>query len=134
MRSAAAILFILAAVVGAGAASTLGLEKPPLVTGAASAVGSNKPPAVAVVLPADPHGPILGRFAVLVYSLSRNVRLTCTGVSGVEKHPDTSGRGVTYNMMLTATDARGATYEYSVVVWGVPKTEHWKLLQFKRVN
>ena len=132
MRSAAAILFLLAVL--AGAASALGLETPPAVAGAVSAQGFNKPPAVAVVMPADPHGPILGRFAVLVYGLSRNVRLTCAGVSGVEQHPDGSGRGVTYQLVLDATDRRGATYKYSVVVWGVPKTANWKLLQFKRIN
>ena len=116
MRSAAAILFLIAVLAGADAASTLGLENPPAVAGAASALGINKPPVVAVVMPADPHGPILGRFAVLVYGLSRNVRLTCAGVSGVEQHPDGSGRGVTYQLLLDATDARGATYKYSVVV------------------
>ncbi|KAM0836307.1 hypothetical protein ACQ4PT_062397 [Festuca glaucescens] len=134
MRSAAAILFLLAVVASAGAASALGLEKPPVVAGAATALGLKKPPAVDVVFPVDPRGITLGRFAALVYSLSRNVRLTCAGVSSVEQHPDKGGRGVTYQLVLTATDARGNTYTYRVVVWGIPKTKQWTLLRFKRIN
>uniref|UniRef100_A0ACD5WWW0 Uncharacterized protein n=1 Tax=Avena sativa TaxID=4498 RepID=A0ACD5WWW0_AVESA len=132
MRLAAAILILLAVVACAGAASALGLEKPAVVAGAASAPGLKKTPAVNVVLPADTHGPMLGRFAALVYSLSRNVRLTCTGVSGVEQQPEKGG--VTYRLVLTATDARGATNTYRVVVWGIPKTAQWMLLQFKLIN
>jgi hypothetical protein len=134
MRSAAAILFLLTVVVGAGAASALGLEKLPVVAGGAPAPVFKKPPAVAVVVPADPRGPTLGRFAVLVYSLSRNVRMTCGDVSVVEQHPDKSGRGVTYRLVLTATDARGNTYKFSAVVWGILKTPKWMLLQFNRIN
>jgi hypothetical protein len=132
MQSAAAILFLLAVVVGAGAASALGFEKPPVVAGAGSVLGLKKTPAVGVVMPADPRGARLGRFAVLVYSLSRNVRLTCTGVSSIEEHPDKGG--VTYRMVLTATDAGGTTGTYRVVVWGILKTPQWMLLQFKRIN
>ncbi|KAE8769252.1 Cysteine proteinase inhibitor [Hordeum vulgare] len=118
MRTPAVILFFLAVVV-AGA-------------GSASAFGSEKPPTVGVVMPADPRGPVLARFAVLVYSLSRNAKLTYAGVSGVDQRPDKGG--VRYQMVVTAVDAAGATGMYRAVVWGIPETSRWTLMQFKRIN
>uniref|UniRef100_A0A0E0K9D8 Cysteine proteinase inhibitor n=1 Tax=Oryza punctata TaxID=4537 RepID=A0A0E0K9D8_ORYPU len=78
-------------------------------------------------MPADPRGPLLGRFAVLVYSLNRNRRLTYAGVSLVDQHPDKGG--VRYQMVVTAADAGGATAPYRAVVWGVPETHAWMLLE-----
>ncbi|KAF7055396.1 hypothetical protein CFC21_062931 [Triticum aestivum] len=120
MRSPAAILFLLAVLVaGAGAAFAFGSEKPPTV-------------AVGVVMPADPRGPMLARFAVLVYGLSRNAKLTYAGVSGVDQRPDKAG--IRYQMVVTAVEDGGATAKYRAVIWGVPETSRWTLLQFKRVN
>ena len=83
-------------------------------------------------MPADPRGPMLARFAVLVYGLSRNAKLTYAGVSGVDQRPDKAG--IRYQMVVTAVEDGGATAKYRAVIWGVPETSRWTLLQFKRVN
>uniref|UniRef100_J3LKI0 Cysteine proteinase inhibitor n=1 Tax=Oryza brachyantha TaxID=4533 RepID=J3LKI0_ORYBR len=85
-------------------------------------------------MPADPRprGPLLGRFAVLVYSLNRNRELTYAGVSLVDQSPDKGG--VRYRMVVTAADAGGAAASYRAVVWGVPETHAWMLLEFNRIN
>ncbi|KAF0912837.1 hypothetical protein E2562_019425 [Oryza meyeriana var. granulata] len=115
MKSLAAVLIVLAAVLVAASASESEFKQPPVTD-----------------MPADPRGPLLGRFAVLVYSLNRNRKLTYAGVSLVGQHPDKGG--VRYQMVVTAADVGGATAPYRAVVWGVPETHAWMLLEFKRIN
>ncbi|KQK23389.1 hypothetical protein BRADI_1g73070v3 [Brachypodium distachyon] len=117
MRSLAAILFFLLLVdVHVGTVSALGFEKPPVTD---------------IVMPADPRGPLLARFALLVHGMHRNARLKYVGVSSGEQHPEKGG--IKYQMVITATDASGGTGKYRAVVWGVPETSQWMLLEFKRV-
>uniref|UniRef100_A0A0D9VQ34 Cystatin domain-containing protein n=1 Tax=Leersia perrieri TaxID=77586 RepID=A0A0D9VQ34_9ORYZ len=80
---------------------------------AASASSEFKQPVPASDMPVDPRGPLLGRFAVLVYSLNRNRRMTYAGVSGVDQHADKGG--VRYQMVVAVSDAGGATATFRAV-------------------
>ncbi|TVU48234.1 hypothetical protein EJB05_07863, partial [Eragrostis curvula] len=111
MRSLAAILFVLAVVAGAASA---GFVDPPEDT------------------PAGTGAPQLGRFAVLVYNLNRGTKLRYVGVSDSERHPDKGG--VRYHMTVTAADPAGASAQYGVVAWGIPKSYQWMLLEFNKLT
>jgi|UniRef100_A0A0E0GHH9 hypothetical protein len=116
MKSLAAVLIVLAAAAVAASASESEFKQTPVAD-----------------MPADPRVPLLGRFAVLVYSLNRNRRLTYAGVSLVDQHPDKGG--VRYQMVVTAADAGGgAAAPYRAVVWGIPETHAWMLQEFNRIN
>ncbi|EEC74607.1 hypothetical protein OsI_10214 [Oryza sativa Indica Group] len=115
-QSLAAVLIVLAAAAVAASASESEFKQTPVAD-----------------MPADPRVPLLGRFAVLVYSLNRNRRLTYAGVSLVDQHPDKGG--VRYQMVVTAADAGGgAAAPYRAVVWGIPETHAWMLQEFNRIN
>ncbi|ONL94134.1 hypothetical protein ZEAMMB73_Zm00001d027866 [Zea mays] len=115
MRSLAGVSFIVLAVV--------------VVAGAASARFVDPPDAD---VPAGTHPLQIGRFAVLVYNLNRGAKLKYVGVSNSDRHPHQGG--VRYKMVVTAADASGATAQYQVVVWGIPGTFQWMLLEFKKIN
>ena len=114
MRSLAAILFVvLAASAAAGAASARSMDPP----------GADKPTGT--------HPPQIARFAVLVYSMNRGAKLKYVGVSDSDVRPHKGG--VRYRMVVTAADAGGATAQYQVLVWGIPGTYQWMLLEFKKI-
>ena len=117
MRSLAAVCFIALAVVVLVAA------------GAASARFVDPPDSD---VPAGTHPPQIGRFAVLVYNLNRGAKLKYVGVSNSVRHPHQGG--VRYKMVVTAADASAATTQYQVLVWGIPRTYQWMLLEFKKIN
>ncbi|CAL4912828.1 unnamed protein product [Urochloa decumbens] len=114
MRSLAAVLFVVLAALVAGAAS----ER--LVGPAHTDV------------PAGTHTPQIARFAVLVYSMNRGAKLRYVGVSDSDVHPHQGG--MKYKMVVTAADAGGATAQYKVLVWGIPGTYQWMLLEFKKIK
>ncbi|OEL26167.1 hypothetical protein BAE44_0012814 [Dichanthelium oligosanthes] len=115
MRSIAAVLFVVfAAVFVAGAASARFVDPS----------GTD--------VPAGTHPPQIGRFAVLVYSMNRNTKLKYVSVSDSDVHAHQGG--VRYRMVVTAADASGATAQYQVLVWGIPGTYQWMLLEFKKIS
>ncbi|TKV97950.1 hypothetical protein SEVIR_9G527400v4 [Setaria viridis] len=114
MRSPAAVLFVVLAALVAGAAS------------ARSVVPH------ATDVPMGTHPPQIARFAVLVYSMNRGAKLKYVGVSDSDVRPHQGG--MRYKMVVTAADAGGATAQYHVLVWGVPATYQWMLLEFKKIK
>ena len=114
MRSLAAVLFVVLAAVAAGAASARSVHPP----------GADKPTGT--------HPPQIARFAVLVYSMNRDAKLRYVGVSGSDVRPHQGG--MRYKMVVTAADAGGATARYQVLVWGIPGTYQWMLLEFKKIK
>jgi hypothetical protein len=115
MRSTAAVLFVVLAALVAGAAS------------ARSVV-----PQAFTDVPAGTHTPQIARFAVLVYSMNKGAKLKYVGVSGSDVRPHQGG--MRYKMVVTAADAGGATAQYQVMVWGIPRTYQWMLLEFKKIK
>ncbi|GJN30432.1 hypothetical protein PR202_gb18740 [Eleusine coracana subsp. coracana] len=111
MRSLAAILFVLAVLAGAASA---GFVDPP------------------EDMPVGTGPPQLARFAVLVYNLNRDAKLRYIDVSDTERHPHKGG--VKYEMTVTAASPTGATGQYHAVVWGIPKSYQWMLLEFKHIK
>ncbi|RLN17430.1 hypothetical protein C2845_PM02G36050 [Panicum miliaceum] len=114
MRSLAAVLFVVLATLVAGAASARPVDPP------------------AADMPAGTHAPQIARFAVLVYSMNRGAKLKYVGVSGSDVRPHQGG--MRYRMVVTAADAGGATAQYQVLVWGIPGTYQWMLLEFKKIK
>ncbi|KAJ1298579.1 hypothetical protein BS78_01G464300 [Paspalum vaginatum] len=117
MRSLAAVFFVvLAAALAAGAASARFVDPPD------------------ADVPAGTHPAQIGRFAVLVYSMNRGSKLKYVSVSDSVVRRAHQG-GVRYSMVVTAADgASGATAQYQVLVWGIPGTYQWMLLEFKKIN
>jgi hypothetical protein len=73
------------------------------------------------------------RFAVLVYNLNRDAtKLKYVDVADSERRPDKGG--IRYQMTVTAANPSGATQQYRVVIWGIPRSYQRMLLEFKHIK